>query len=210
MLDPTTSSAPETLSPETLGADPLQAFQRWLTAAESSSGMRYPNAVTLSTVDPSGQPDGRIVLLKGVDDRGFLFFTNYGSPKGQALAVHPRGALTFYWDGMGRQVRARGPVERISPEESDEYFASRPRVSRIGAWASEQSREVEGREVLNARVVELEARYPDDRVPRPSHWGGFLLRPEEVEFWQEGPFRLHDRLLYRRSPSGWGHVRLFP
>lgn len=210
MSDPMTPSAPETLSREALGDDPLQAFQHWLSDAELDAGMRYPNAVTLSTVDAAGHPDGRIVLLKGVDDRGFLFFTNYGSAKGRALAVHPRGALTFYWDGMGRQVRARGPVERLSPEESDAYFASRPRVSRIGAWASEQSRELGGREVLNARVVEMEAIHPGDAIPRPPHWGGFVLRPEEVEFWQEGPFRLHDRILYRRSPSGWDSVRLFP
>jgi pyridoxamine 5'-phosphate oxidase len=198
------------LTEETLGGDPILAFQRWLAEAGTTSGMTYPNAVALSTVDADGRPDGRIVLLKGADARGFTFFTNFASAKGRALEANPRAALTFYWDRLGRQVRARGGVERVPDAESDAYFASRPRVSRIGAWASEQSRPLSSRADLEARVAELEARHPGDEIPRPPHWGGFLLRPTEVEFWQEGPFRLHDRIRFRREGSGWVTDRLFP
>jgi pyridoxamine 5'-phosphate oxidase len=198
------------LSAETLGPDPLTAFKGWLSEVEERSELRNPNAAILSTVDPEGRPDGRTILLKGVDPRGFAFYTNYASPKGRDLEAHPVAALTFYWDSLGRQVRVRGRVERVPDEESDAYFASRPRVSRIGAWASDQSRELEGREILDARVVELERRYPGDEIPRPPHWGGYVLLPDEVEFWQEGPFRLHDRIRYRRADRGWDAVRLFP
>jgi pyridoxamine 5'-phosphate oxidase len=203
-----------TLSVEQLGADPFVAFEGWMQEAAERSGMRYPNAVTLATVDGEGDPDARIVLLKGVDARGFLFFTNYDSAKGRALLEHPRGALTFYWDGMGRQVRARGPVEPLPAAESDAYFQSRPRLSRLGAWASLQSQELEGRAVLEARLADVERQYPGEDIPRPPHWGGFVLRATRVEFWQEGPFRLHDRVRYARdlnAPlSGWTPVRLYP
>jgi len=201
---------PEPLTPEALGHDPIQAFARWLADAENLSAMQYPNAVTLSTVRADGTPDGRIVLLKGVDARGFTFYTNHESAKGRALDEHPAGALTFYWDRMGRQVRVRGRVERVSAEESDAYFASRPRESRIGAWASAQSRPLASREALVARVRELTAQYTGGEVPRPPHWGGYLLRPDEIELWQEGEFRLHDRFLYERADSGWKVVRLSP
>jgi len=203
-----------TLAPEHLGPDPFAAFEAWMQDAADRSGMRYPNAVTLATVDAEGNPDARIVLLKGVDERGFLFFTNYDSAKGRALRDHPQGALTFYWDLLGRQVRARGPVEPLPPAESDEYFASRPRLSRLGAWASLQSQELEGRSVLEARLADLERQYPGEEIPRPPHWGGFVLRATRVEFWQEGPFRLHDRIRYSRDLNaplhGWTPVRLFP
>jgi pyridoxamine 5'-phosphate oxidase len=198
------------LAPERLPDDPIEAFSDWLAQAETESEMNYPNALTLSTVTPEGVPDGRIVLLKGVDQRGFHFFSNYESEKGRALADRPRAALTFYWDGMGRQVRVRGRVERLSPEESDEYFRSRPRGSQLGAWASRQSRSVESREALMARYRALEEEYEGKEVPRPEHWGGYVLRPDEVELWQEAPFRMHDRLLYRRGDAGWTLTRLSP
>jgi pyridoxamine 5'-phosphate oxidase len=171
--------------------------------------MAFPNAVCLSTVDAAGQPQGRIVLLKGADDRGFTFFTNYESAKGRELAATPRAALTFYWHDLDRQVRARGAVERVGEAESDDYFRTRPRGSRLGAWASQQSRELESREALERRVTEAAGRFPDE-VPRPPHWGGVLLRPDEIEFWQEGADRLHDRLAYRRAGEIWSVRRLYP
>jgi pyridoxamine 5'-phosphate oxidase len=203
------------LAPEAFGSDPFAAFARWMQEAEASSGMRYPNAMTLSTVTEDGTPDGRIVLLKGVDPRGFHFYTNYTSRKGRALSLNPRGALTFYWDLMGRQVRARGPVTRLPEAESDQYFESRPRDSRIGAWASVQSEVIESpRHALDARFEEASARFgPEGVVQRPPHWGGFVLSPIEIEFWQEVPYRLHDRFVFRREGPGdpWSlPVRLSP
>jgi pyridoxamine 5'-phosphate oxidase len=189
----------------------MVAFARWLREAEERSGSIFPNAVCLSTVDGSGHPQGRMVLLKGADDRGFVFFTNYGSAKGRDLDGSPRAALTFYWDPLGRQLRARGGVERVPAAESDEYFRTRPRGSQLGAWASRQSEPLESREALEARVAEAARRYEGRDVPRPPHWGGFLLRPDAVEFWQEGQDRLHDRILYRRRTGGeWTTERLFP
>ncbi len=187
------------LTPEELGPDPLDAFRRWFAEANEASGMRYPNAVALATVDPEGHPDARIVLLKDADPRGFVFFTNYRSAKGRELEARPDATLLFYWDAMGRQVRVRGRVERLSPEESDHYFQGRPRPSRIGAWTSEQSAPIEGRDALEARYREVEARFEGAEIPRPPHWGGFLLRPREIEFWREGAWRLHDRIRYRRG-----------
>jgi pyridoxamine 5'-phosphate oxidase len=207
---PVEARVPTPLEATALGTDPLTAFGRWLEEAEDGSGLRNFNAVTLSTVDAQGRPDGRVVLLKGVDDRGFVFFTNYDSAKGRAMEAVPRAALTFHWDLMGRQVRARGRVERVPERESDAYFRSRPREARLGAWASDQSRELEDRSVLEARYRELEASWSGREIPRPSHWGGYVLIPEEVEFWQEGAHRLHDRILFRRSDGGWDRVRLFP
>ncbi len=204
------SSFRTSLSPRRLGPDPLQAFSRWLDDARDESRMNYPNAATLSTVSEAGTPDGRIVLVKGVDGRGFRFFTNYESAKGAALRARPVAALTFYWDHMGRQVRVRGGVTRLPPDESDAYFSSRPRGSRLGAWASSQSRPLDDREQLMRRYREVEERYEGREVPRPKHWGGFLLVPDEVEFWQEAPFRMHDRLLYRRADEEWEVTRLSP
>lgn len=209
MSDPVASFR-ATLTPERLGPDPLAAFSRWLDEAEAESGMNYPNAATLSTISEAGDPDGRIVLVKGVDQRGFRFFTNYHSAKGRALEARPQAALTFYWDGMGRQVRVRGDAERLAAEESDAYFASRPRGSRLSAWASSQSRPLADRDELLARYREVEERYEGREVPRPDHWGGFLLRPREVEFWQEAPYRMHDRLLYRGADGEWTISRLSP
>jgi pyridoxamine 5'-phosphate oxidase len=170
----------------------------------------YPDATTLSTVDAEGWPEGRIVLVKGVDVRGFLFFTNYRSQKGRSLEATGRGALTFYWGDLLRQVRAKGGIVRLSSEESDEYFRSRPRRSQIGAWASAQSEVLESRELIEARAAELELRYAGAEVPRPPHWGGYLLTPHEIEFWQEGENRLHDRFRYRRIDGSWKVDRLNP
>ncbi len=200
-----------TLSAEDLGADPIRGFERWLEEAEAESSIRYPNAVILSTLREDGVVDGRVVLLKGVDERGFTFFTNYRSSKGRALKANPVGALTFYWDPMGRQVRVRGRVERLPGEESDAYFATRPRDSQIGAWASAQSETLASREALLERVRALDEDHRGRAVPRPEQWGGFLLVPDEIEFWQEGAFRLHDRFLFERSGvEGWSVRRLSP
>lgn len=167
--------------------------------------------MTLATATPEGMPSARIVLLRGFDERGFSFYTNYEGRKGGELSSNPRAALVFYWGALERQVRVEGSVSKLSEEESDEYFGSRPRGSRIGAWASEQSRVLEKRELLERRVAELEREYPGEEIPRPPFWGGFRVSHERVEFWQGRESRLHDRLLYeRRSDGGWGIVRLQP
>lgn len=206
--------AQEPLTAALLGSDPIEAFARWLEDARHGSGMAFPNAVFLSTVGEGGVPQGRIVLLKEVDGRGFVFFTNYRSAKGRALESTPSAALTFYWDVLARQVRARGPVERVRAAESDAYFRTRPRGSQIGAWASRQSETLESRQVLEDRCREFEARYDGQDVPRPPHWGGILVRPVEIEFWQGRDDRLHDRIVFRREggrvDGSWTAVRLNP
>jgi pyridoxamine 5'-phosphate oxidase len=188
----------KTLTAKQLGADPIRAFSRWLSDATAKAGMTFPNAACLSTVRAGAWPDGRIVLVKGVDARGFVFFTNYRSAKGRALVENPKAALTFYWDELGRQVRVRGLVFEVDAFESDAYFKTRPRRSQAGAWASRQS------EVLEKRCQEIEERYAGRDVPRPPHWGGFVLRPQEIEFWQGRDDRLHDRILFRRTDSAVG------
>lgn len=203
-------AGPPPLSVEALGPDPLVAFARWFETAQAESGLTFPNATCLSTVNAQGRPEARIVLLKGHDERGFLFFTNYRSTKARSLEARPFAALTFYWERLGRQVRVAGSVEALPAGESDAYFATRPRVSRIGAWASAQSEPLESRAALEARFREIEARYAGGDVPRPPHWGGYVVRPERIEFWQEGEGRLHDRIVYRRSDAGWETVRLNP
>jgi pyridoxamine 5'-phosphate oxidase len=199
-----------TLSEEILPVDPLDLFREWFRTAEEHSVMTHPDAMVLGTIGPEGHPSGRVVLLKGVDARGFSFYTNYRSAKAEDLDRDPRVSLTFYWDALGRQVRVRGTAERVSPAESDAYFASRPRGSRLGAWASDQSRELTERGSLEERFRELERRYEGHPVPRPPHWGGFIVVPAEIEFWQAGEYRLHDRFLYRKGPDGWSWRRLYP
>lgn len=197
------------LSAAELARDPLTQFSVWFDTAVAA-GVHEPNAMTLATADATGRPSARTVLLKGVDAHGFTFFTNHGSRKGRDMAENPRAALVFRWDALERQVTVAGPVERVSAAESDAYFASRPLGSRIGAWTSAQSSVIAGRRELDERRAEVERRFAGGDVPRPPFWGGFRVLPEEVEFWQGRPDRLHDRLRYRRSPGGWLLERLSP
>jgi pyridoxamine 5'-phosphate oxidase len=190
--------------------DPLLQFRAWLDEA-SASGVFEPEAAALATATPDGAPSVRMVLLKGLDERGFRFFTSYESRKGSELAANPRAALLFHWKELGRQVRIEGPVERLSREESAEYARTRSRDSRLSALASPQSRVVASREELEALVAEAEVRYGHGEVPLPDHWGGYLLAPRVYELWQHREHRLHDRLRYRREgPGGWVVERLGP
>jgi pyridoxamine 5'-phosphate oxidase len=188
--------------------DPLAQVRTWIEDA-AAAGIEEPTAAALATADADGRPSLRFVLVRGVDEEGARFYTNHESRKARALAANPFAALTFYWAPLQRQVRLEGAVERLAPEQSDAYFASRPRGSRIGAWASRQSQELRSREELDARVAEIEARFPGD-VPRPEFWGGYLLRPELVEFWTGRPSRLHDREEWRRADGDWSVRRLSP
>lgn len=191
-------------------ADPITLFQQWLNDAESSE-INDPNAMTLATVDPNGRPVARIVLLKGLDDRGFVFFTNRESRKGQALNLTPYAALCFHWKSLARQVRVEGKVVMIDDAESDAYYNTRPRGSRLGAWASRQSRPLDSRTTLADRVTELEKQYGEnDVIPRPPHWGGYRVIPDYIEFWHDGGFRLHTRLTYTRTDTGWERGLLYP
>lgn len=195
------------LDREQLEDDPLEQFAEWF--EEARAAVPLAEAMTLATVDAECSPDARMVLLKGVGSDGFRFFTNYESTKGDQLAANARAALILYWRELDRQVRIRGSVERLSPEESDAYFASRPRDSQIAAAVSPQSRPIE-RDELERRYGELAGGLGEADVRRPAHWGGYLLRPDEIEFWQGRESRMHDRFVYSRQPGGWGIQRLAP
>jgi len=198
-----------TLEERDVDPDPIRQFERWFADA-AAARVPEPNAMTLSTATRDGVPSARIVLLKGVDANGFAFFTDYRSRKGAELAENPLAALTFLWKEIERQVRITGSVARVSTEESEAYFRTRPPGSRLGAWASHQSAVLASREELQARVQDMAARFPDGDVPLPPHWGGFRVTPDEIEFWQGRPSRLHDRLLYRRGERDWEICRLSP
>jgi pyridoxamine 5'-phosphate oxidase len=191
--------------------EPFELFAEWLRAAGKSEP-NDPNAVCLATVDEDGLPDARMVLLKDFDARGFAFYTNIQSAKGRQLLAQPRAALLFHWKSLRRQVRIRGPVEPVTPAEADAYFASRSRDARIGAWASDQSRPLEDRFALEKRLARQAARFGLSDVPRPPHWSGFRVRPLAFEFWRDRPFRLHDRLVFRREAldAPWTTSRLYP
>ncbi len=193
----------------TTSKDPIALFRVWLTAAEKSEP-NDPNAMTLATATPEGVPSARMVLLKEVDERGFAFYTNLASRKATELNANSRAALCFHWKTLHRQVLVEGTVKPVDEAEADAYFASRPRMSRIGAWASQQSRPLAGRFELEKRVAEFTARFHVGSVPRPDFWSGFRLLPEQIEFWRERPFRLHDRMVYHRHEGGWLIERLYP
>lgn len=192
------------------GVDAFALFRRWFEQALAAE-LPEPNAMTLATCTPDGAPSARVVLLKALDARGFTFFTNYDSRKGREMAANPRVALCFLWQPLERQVRIEGTVEKVTPEESEDYYAHRPLGSRLGAWASAQSAVIPGREFLEQKHAELMAKYPDGNVPRPPHWGGYRVLPTAIEFWQGRPSRLHDRILFTRQPDGtWKKERLAP
>ena len=194
--------------------DPLKIFASWMAEAEAGEP-NDANAMALATVGADGMPSQRMVLLKGYDERGFVFYTNHESRKGEQLLGQPKAALLFHWKSLRRQVRVEGPVETVSDEEADAYFASRPKRSQIGAWASQQSRTLAGRFELEKRVARFGAKYAVGAVPRPPHWSGFRVLPLRIEFWKDGAFRLHDRLVYHRQDGhqqdgDWRTERLYP
>jgi pyridoxamine 5'-phosphate oxidase len=199
------------LTKDNIDANPIRQFQTWSDEVRAQGVSEQDTiSMTLATTGTAGQPSARIVLLKSFDDRGFVFYTNYQSRKGQELSENPRASLLFYWPQLWRQVRIEGVVEKISPAESEEYFQSRPLGSKLGAWASNQSQVVDQRETLEARFAELQKRFGED-VPRPEYWGGYRLKPNSIEFWQGRDNRLHDRLRYRQQESGvWLIERLGP
>jgi len=201
-----TEAEPLPLLPE---GDPIALFETWLNAAVKSEP-NDPNAMTLATVDADGVPDARMVLLKGVDASGFTFYTNSRSAKGLELAARPAAALVFHWKSLRRQVRVRGPVEVVTDAEADEYFATRARPAQIGAWASDQSRELPDRLALEKKIVEVGLRFGLGKVTRPPHWLGYRVIPRSIEFWRDRPFRLHERLVFERAGGGWATKRLYP
>jgi pyridoxamine 5'-phosphate oxidase len=193
----------------TARTEPFRLFGEWLEDATKSE-VNDPNGVALATVDEDGMPDVRMVLLKGFDERGFVFYTNFESAKGRQIMANRKAAMCFHWKSLRRQVRVRGPVEVVSDAEADEYYATRPRGSRIGAWASKQSRPLESRFALEKAVAEYTAKFAIGEIPRPGHWSGFRIVPASIEFWHDRPFRLHDRALFTRDGDGWVKTRLYP
>jgi len=190
--------------------DPFAWFQRWMSEAEASEPSE-PNAMTVATVGPGGRPSVRTVLLKGPDPRGFVFYTNTLSRKGDELRDNPLTSLLFFWKSLARQIRIEGSVEPVTAAEADAYFATRLRISRLGAWASDQSRPLSGRLELEKRLRHFEEKYPGEDIPRPPHWSGYRVLPDRFEFWQNMPFRLHDRTIFERTSSGgWTRGKLFP
>ena len=203
-------NAADDLDEKSVDRDPIQLFQRWLAEAQATD-IHLPEAMTLATSTPEGKPSARLVLLKQADEDGFVFYTNYNSAKARELDSNPHAALVFYWPQLERQVRVEGKVERTSARESDTYFKTRPRESQIGALASPQSEVIPSREMLQERARELEKLYRDCEIERPTHWGGYRLLPERIEFWKGRPGRLHDRILYERQSVGsWIVKRLAP
>ena len=190
-------------------SEPFELFQRWYAEAQASEP-NDPNAMALATVNADGQPSVRMVLLKDADPQGFVFYTNYESRKGRQLLETRKAAIVLHWKSLGRQVRAEGAVESVTDAEADAYFASRPKASQIGAWASQQSRPLESRFELEKRVASFTAKYAIGAVPRPSYWSGFRILPHYIEFWENRPFRLHDRLVYHRAGDGWTTEKLYP
>ncbi len=212
----TAAAAPETAPDFSIAEDPFLLFESWMQEAERTEP-NDPNAMALATVDASGMPNVRTVLLKGLDgpgsaDRGFVFYTNFESVKGRELLANPKAALLFHWKSLERQIRIRGPVSLVSHGEADAYYATRPRLSRIGAWASHQSRPLSSRDVLEAKVHHYEAKYPEEAIPRPAYWSGFRVLPVEIEFWKSREYRLHDRIVFRRDAprDSWHKTRLYP
>ncbi len=193
----------------TESSEPHTLFEEWLAEATKSEP-NDPNGMALATVDPDGLPNVRMVLLKGHDTRGFVFYTNFESAKGREVLASMKAGLLFHWKSLRRQVRIRGIVEVVSDAEADDYYTSRPRLSRIGAWASKQSRPLESRFALEQAVAEVTAKYPIGEIPRPEQWSGFRVKPVEIEFWKDGAFRLHDRIKFEAADGGWTKTRLYP
>lgn len=206
MADP---AAPDPDSIIDAGSDPIALFRRWLAAATEREP-NDPTAMALATVSAEGQPSLRMVLLKGVDENGFVFYTNLESQKARELAANPHAALLFHWKSLRRQVRVEGAVSSVSDEDADAYFASRPRGAQIGAWASRQSHSLESRFALEKRVAEYTAKFGLGKIARPDFWSGFRVQPQRLEFWQDRPFRLHDRLVFVRTANGWRTDKLYP
>jgi pyridoxamine 5'-phosphate oxidase len=195
---------------QTLAASPFVQFADWMAEAEKAEP-KDPNAMIVATATPDGKPSARAILLKDFDDRGFVFYTNKESRKADELAANANVFLLFYWKSLGRQIRIEGTVESVTDAEADDYYATRPRISRLGAWASQQSRPLPERAVLEDRLADAELQYPDHDIPRPAYWSGYRVLPVLFEFWQDMPYRLHDRTVYRRAANGaWEQSKLFP